>query len=175
MKTLILTLVALGASLPTLATPLTWNLTSVSSTDGDPLVGSFTYDAGTNTYSNPSITATGGIYAAAFQYLHPTFPHSSASVVFVSTSGALIGTPVLVLYFPSALTNAGGFIAFDLADSWEGICADDACTGGTDLRFFESGGVTASVAGVPEPASLGTITLGLGVLWRLRRRALASS
>ena len=150
----ILMLCAINAA----AKPVTWHLQHVTFADGGTASGSFVYDvdAGFNgTYSNISITTTAGttMTADTFAFVDPGAVSYSIRFFPVTTGGSLTGTPVLVLYFVSPLTDAGGSLALQTSGPFQslwGLCGDSTCSfiqNPVPIVDVTAGVVTAVVAG----------------------------
>ena len=158
------------------AGPITWNFTGTF-TDGGSASGSFIFDAGLDTYSSVNINTTtnGPISGANYLVTEPQFTNTSTSVVFAPAVVAnYTNTHILVLTFPTALTNAGGTISINAPFSGEGNCSASNCNGNNSvLRLFSSGSVTsgAAVTATPEPSSIMMAGLGLAALAAWRNRA----
>jgi hypothetical protein len=184
---LALTVLALAAAPP--SSPVTWALTGVTMSDGAVAQGSFTYNAGTNTFSNISISTTGGTVfpGAAYTAVDPSQVGSvdNFGVEFVPNPGLanFTGTPVLVLIFSPPLTNGGGTSSLinGIVASYETTCANAACTGPSlTTRTFAAGNVTTTppqtAAPVPALSSIGfaglAILLAGSSTLKLRRRTL---
>ncbi len=88
-----------------------WTVQPTAFTDGGSVSGSFTYDASTNAFSNINLVTTSGsaLPGATYTIL---FGDNNSELSLVTKTGDLTGTPTLVLYFNSPLTNAGGTVAF---------------------------------------------------------------
>src|ERR1035438_7407260 len=150
----ILMLCAINAA----AKPVTWHLQHVTFADGGTASGSFVYDvdAGFNgTYSNISITTTAGttMTADTFAFVDPGAVSYSIRFFPVTTGPDLTGTPVLVLYFVSPLTDAGGSLALQTSGPFQslwGLCGDSTCSfiqNPVPIVDVTAGVVTAVVAG----------------------------
>ena len=149
-KFLAIALLGLGASAAQ-AVPITYTITG-DGVYGNP-VGSFTYDAASNAYSNVSIWSADH-YAGA----------SASSNANVFRSTGVMGT-VLRLVFSAPLTDAGGYLTFSGYE--RGLL--------TMFGRVERNG-TVSGSSVPEPAAALLLCLGLVALWRApRRRKLTAS
>jgi hypothetical protein len=162
------------------ATPVLWTINTTND-GGGTVVGSFVYDADTNLYSNIAITTT--VPTA-------TFDTSDIAAIFGAPSphrlvlidgfvpGANDGKPVLLLNFPTGLTNLGGAL---LSSGQDGPCDGADCSSigylfeGVSVGGFLSGQISGTpvASAVPEPATLllcSTGLLGAGVRrWRQRR------
>jgi hypothetical protein len=128
------------------AVPITYTVTGNGLLYGNP-VGSFTYDAASNTYSNISLWSLDHYNRAA--------AGSSAS----SLTAIGVMRSVLSLVFSAPLTDAGGNLTFTgyergVATLWG--------------RLEISGEVRG--ANVPEPAAALLLGLGLVALWLAPRR-----
>jgi hypothetical protein len=150
------------------AAPILWTLQGVTFGDGGTGSGSFDYNADTNTYSSINITTTlgGSFSGATYLALDPGKGSSSTSLAVVPNAAlANTGTPVLDLFFSSALTDAGGIVSLkDTLD--EGTCSSTGCTAAIGLRAVTAGAVST----VPEPASFGLTLIGIGLLGWMRKR-----
>lgn len=149
-KFLAIALLGLGASAAQ-AVPITYTVTG-DALLGNP-VGSFTYDAASDTYSAISIWSLD----------HYTGASSSSSASNLRATG-LLGS-VLSMVFSAPLTDAGGHFTFSGYES--GVL--------TAFGRVERSG-TVSGASVPEPAMALIFGLGLVALWLApRRKRLVSS
>jgi hypothetical protein len=128
------------------AVPITYTVTGNGLLYGNP-VGSFTYDAASNRYSNISLWSLDHYNRAA----------SSSSASGLTAIGVM--NSVLSLVFSAPLTDAGGNLTFTGYES--GV----ATLWG---RLERSGEVRG--ANVPEPAAALLLGLGLVALWLGPRR-----
>ena len=169
-------LIAMGAlALGAFANPITWTLSGVTFADGSTASGSFVFDADTNTYSSIDITTSttdlGGTYG--FDCVSPCngLPSDASEVLFLQheSSSDLSNTPGLVIFFATALTDAGGT---DAIHGFEGVCSDKTCSAANAPFVDISSG---NVVSTPESSAfiflagswLGVV--GLGKIWRHRR------
>lgn len=147
----------LFASSAVSAAILTWTLQNVSFSDGGTASGSFDYDADTNTYSDFSISVSGGgalfpsfVYDNGTSHTRPPLTATDLSI----SSNVVIpnDTRELFLQFAQPLTNAGGSIVLENPDG----LANDAefhtlpSSPPFGQRGFVAGG---SVTAVPEPST----------------------
>lgn len=164
---------------PVLAVPVTWYVSGTWS-DGGSYVGSFVYDADTNTYSSVSITSYDGSLPTA-NYVAASVPHSGASqLTLLTVGGPVVGERVTRLTFSAPLTNGGGLVTPG-GSTGEGTC-NVTCSdyaGGVPLRTT-AGGLYSST---PPPApTLGEWAMigfaaalaALGGLFVSRRRRLSA-
>jgi hypothetical protein len=155
------------------AAPVTWSLNGILD-DGGTAIGSFVYDAGTNTYSAVNISTTSGSFPGAtygFVCVAPCVFQTPLSVGFSvltqSSASDLTGTPALLLLWNAPLTDAGGTIKVN--GQFGGNCFDAVCSG-VQGRTIIGGSVASEV---PEPSTvLLTSVTGaiLGGLHLQRRR-----
>ncbi len=137
---------------PASAVTLTWTLKNVIFDDGGQAVGSFNYDANTNTLSNWNISVSGG-NESTFPPLTYA-PSNSETDIFdnVYLFGLNDDSLREIRFEPiSSLTNAGGTIPFNPASIFASECYN--CS---PFRAFVSGSLTAKA--VPEPLTI----LGVG-------------
>lgn len=145
------------------AAPVTWYLSGVTMADGAVANGSFVFDASTNTYSSVSITTSGGSVFVSSTYTavdpNAVSVDDGTNVELVPNAGLanFTGTPVLVLFFQTTLTDAGGssWLAGGPA-SYETTCRDSACTGPSLTRRNFLGGIATTT---PPPTSVVVPTL----------------
>ena len=171
----------LALSIASHAAPITWQLNDVTfasnQTEGvgpfdGTATGSFTYDAGTNTYSNVNITTTGSGYwgtdncgnsTLCGSYIRATDLYSTLSATSLQATptssdpaNAIGYYGISMQFVGSGLTDAGGTVNLYTAGGTdgEGICATVDCdpTGAGAVSAFRgfSGG---SVSAVPLPAA----------------------
>jgi len=127
----LITLCAINAT----AKPVTWYLQGVTWADGGTASGSFVYDVdnGFNgTYGSISITTVAGtvISANGFAFADPGATSTSLRFFPVTMSSGLTGTPVLILNFVSALTDAGGTVMLVTSGAFQSLwalCGDSVC------------------------------------------------
>ena len=151
-----------------------WTLSGVTfasaTATGGTATGSFDYNSATNTFSNISIvtTAGSGFGGATYTTLSGAFPSFPVSMFLGASSGDFTGTPLLALFFDSALVNSGGTVTIPLtlggvaSAGGEGTCDNADCSSSTEDRFITAGTVSSTVATtIPEPSTL--LLLGVGI------------
>jgi hypothetical protein len=127
------------------AFPVTWTLSGATFSDGGTATGSFVYDADTDTLSNWSVSVAGG-NTATFPPL--TYDTTTASGSISGQGATLTGVNLSAaasrqLRMPSVsvLTDAGGTIAIDLANLYQGECFN--CS---PYRNFTAGNLVGTAA-----------------------------
>ena len=176
----------LGLLVPTaaLADPILWTLNNVTFSDGGTASGSFIYDADFNTYSAINIETTPGterLSGATYIQLSNEFVSNDTRVVVLTAAGSVTGASLLLLpYYGTPLTNAGGTVVLTIPISAEGTCINTPCTNvPVDLRETNSGSLVgvALPAPVPTLSEWAMITLGLilagGAIHTMWRRRIA--
>jgi hypothetical protein len=122
--------------------PRTWYLNGVTFGSGGTATGSFTFDPGTNLFTNVNITTTVGTRGpATYTNMSSGLIADSTGVLFV-TSGAVnqTGLPGFSMFFATPLTGAGGT---SVVTGQEADCGDPGCSMPTGvMRFIATGSVT---------------------------------
>lgn len=144
--------------------PVSWNLSDVTFSDGARATGSFQFDADSNTFGSWKINVTAGVLSA-FIYTNANsspFDGVQASgyqpTFFFSQNGSTRELRITPL---TALTDAGGTVAINL-NTWGGGSGSVECVDCTPYRNIVSGSLTTdSLNGVPEPGSMGLLGIGL--------------
>jgi hypothetical protein len=126
----------------TASSPRTWYLNGVTFGSGGSASGSFTFDPGTNLYTNVNITTTVGTRGpATYSQMSGGLIADSTGVLFVTSAVAnQTGQPGFSMVFATPLTGAGGTSALT---GQEADCGDPSCTMPTGvMRFISTGSVT---------------------------------
>jgi hypothetical protein len=144
-----------------------WYVHDVVLSDGAQVFGSFIFDANTGTYSNISITTTGGKVASGAGYFFNIPASSSAtSVSLVSASPIVSGTTTtLSMAFAAALSNAGGTVA--ITNEVEGTCTSVSCGASNPLRSTTVLGSVSTTQDTREVVILPQIADGGGFVTEL--------
>jgi hypothetical protein len=146
------------------ATPITYNLSGVTFSDGTLATGSFVYDIDTGKSSGFNINTTAGILTA--------FNWSTANSGLYTGGGSgpnnfilmtFAGTRVFNFSFVNPLTNAGGTTLLNIASTYE-------CYNCNPYRRVTAGSVTSLATAVPEPGTLALMLPLLGALVGAARR-----
>jgi hypothetical protein len=149
-------------SVPLHATPIVWQLTGATFSDGATASGTFSYDATLDLYSAWNIVVTPGIFTAydytpgvdgGFVGIHPP-----GQVDFVAFPPATSGRFVR-LAFSSALTGAGG------TDLLRTDLSGYECDNCSIQRYITGGAVTS----VPEPSNLTLVPAALAIAGLFKR------
>lgn len=156
------------------AIPVTWNLDDVVFDDGGSATGSFTFDAGTGTFSSINITtsANGSLGASYGEQVGVSSATTLDFLEIGGVAGGVIGFSRLLLSLDSAMMDAGGTIGLALTP-WavEGVCTNESCTGLSPLRHAIRGSITT----VPEPVTLALMGLGLAGFGYQRRKQIKAA
>ncbi|MBU6198744.1 MAG: hypothetical protein KGI64_09655 [Xanthomonadaceae bacterium] len=140
------------------AFPVTWTLSGATFSDSGTATGSFVYDADTNTLSNWSVSVAGG-NTTTFPPI--TYDTTSASGYYspsnATTLGVLlsIGSRQVRIPGTSALSDAGGTLAINLASPAQGECYNCA-----PYRVFAAGSLVGTAAPAITSANSTTFTVG---------------
>ena len=152
------------------ATPITWNVNSTF-TSGDTVVGSFVYDADTNTYSAINVVYTQSGSANTLSTCSATCSNNR----FVFTTSVAVGNPAIdfILAGGAALTNAGGTIN-SASGAYTGTCnafGGNNCAnvntvnGNVNQAFILTGSAASAVPALSEWARLVLALMAIGVAW----------
>lgn len=168
------------------AVPVLWTFNGATFNDGGTATGSFVYDADTDTLSNWSVSVAGGNTGSfpAFTY-DTTNATGSISGQGATLTGVLLeaaGNRQLRTASVSPLTNAGGTVAIDTSNLYQGECFNCSpyrpYTAGTLVGIIvvsitsapsatfiagTAGSFTVTATGSPAPALSETGTLPSGV------------
>ena len=126
------------------AFPVTWTLSGATFNDGGTATGSFVYDADTNTLSNWSVSVAGGNTGTFPPVTYDTttagsyYSPGNATTLGVNLS---IGSRQLRMPGTSALSDAGGTMAINLASPAQGECFN--CS---PYRLFTAGNLIGTAA-----------------------------
>jgi hypothetical protein len=168
MRSILITMLLFFAA-STQAMPVVWTLADAVFDDGGIATGSFTYDAGTGTYTDINIVTTAGN-----QQPIPVYPGSNYGDL---NNNTVPGSHILIfetgsnnyglgLNWQGSLSNAGGNIALEVGMTSAGSYEIDLSN--FSQRFLASGTISA----IPVPAAVwlfGSALAGLG--WFRRKTA----
>ena len=129
------------------ATPVTWQINKTWQSN-DTAVGSFVYDADTNTYSNINVVLTAAGQPGSPNTLTQSTTASSNSQFTFAQSIAINSPVIFFAGFSSQLSNLGGTITG--TPSIAGSCFDGSCTAILPINndLLES----FTLVGTPAPA-----------------------
>jgi len=136
-------------------------------TSGTILDGKFSYDFGTNTFSNIHITTpatlefAGATYTSLISSVSAFTGSSSTGMILGMASGDLTDSAILFLMF------ADGGLAnhtISLIGVGEGSCNDMTCSSPTELRLVTSGEGVGIPLATPEPSTFSLVGMGLVAL-----------
>ena len=142
----------------TQAMPIGWTLQDVVFTDGGTASGSFAFDADFGLYSHVDITTTTGSEVTGAKYGEAAcgvapLPSCALSGEFLSRLPPVVGDPMLILRYVSALTDAGGVVR--LAGANEAVCngidAGECTSQRRPLRSAVSGELVGPGQGQSNP------------------------
>ena len=131
--------------------PQTWYLSGVTMDDGAQAIGSFVYDAASNTYSQVQVQTTkGGTFPAAnfiSMFNPPAFSPavvSATNFAALTTTTPTAGGRVLNFALSTPLTNKPGTSANSITDTKtaEGTCSSATCSNNGNVTF---GGVVRNM------------------------------
>lgn len=149
---------SLACSSGAFAFPVTWTLSGATFSDSGTATGSFVYDADTNTLSNWSVSVAGGNTTTFPPVTYDTttaggyYSPSNATTIGVNLS---IGSRQLRMPGTSALSDAGGTLAINLASGFQGECFN--CS---PYRGFTAGNLIGTAAPAITSATSATFTVG---------------
>ncbi len=162
-------------SAPASAVPLLWTLNDVTFNAGGTASGSFRFDADTASYSDIAVTTSGtGDSDTSFDLVAGT-GLGYLQLLDSSAGPDYSGAVTLSLSFLAELTNAGGEVGLELNSFSAGLagCANPDCfilTAVAGDQFASGSVISEVITQVPEPATLATLGLGLGLLAFTRRK-----
>ena len=168
-------LVSLTAGALAFGSTITWTFQNTTFSDGGTIVGSFQYDADTNTVSNWNVDDTAGSSLGFTTDLDFTPANSTAYIVspgeidfvtdstYSNPSSGKNDTIYQVLGFETPLTDAGGTVTLQ-PGSTSSASGTQEYFGAYPYRQVTSGSIvgTSSTTTTPEPASL--LLIGMGAL-----------
>ena len=142
------------------SSPRIWYLSNVTFGSGGSATGSFTFDPGTNLFTNINITTTVGTRSpATYANMSSGLIADSTGTLFV-TSGAAnqAGLPGFSMFFATALTGAGGT---SVVTGQEADCGDPGCSVPTGvMRFIATGFVTTVPTWTINKSHVGNFSQG---------------
>lgn len=157
------------------ATPVTWQINKTW-TSNDTAVGSFVYDADTNTYSNINVVLTAAGQPGSPNTLTQSTTSSDSQFTFAQ-SIAINSPAIKFAGFSSQLSNLGGTITGTASSA--GSCFDGSCNALLPINndAFESftlvGTPTPTAKAVPSLSEWTLMLLGLMVIsmlgWHFHR------
>jgi len=136
------TITAGTASSLTGSAPRIWYLNGVTFGSGGSATGSFTFDSGTNLFTNVNITTTVGTRSpATYNNMSTGLVADSTRVLFVTSAATnQTGLPGFSMFFATTLTGAGGT---SVVTGQEADCGDAGCSMPSGvMRFIATGTVT---------------------------------
>jgi hypothetical protein len=162
------------------ADPVRWYLQGVTLSDGGRAIGSFVFDADTNTYTEIDIATTigTGLPATSYGDPNPESPGNSNGLLSVPDDSAdpLTGQPLVAMEFAQPLSNAGGTTTINTSGfSFEGKCGNNGASDPNECsliivsRDFTAGLVTTVKPGAHINAGMNgswfnPLTPGQGIL-----------
>ena len=121
-----------------------WYLRNLRFDDGGLAMGTFTYDASTNTFSNVDIWVSAGTTFSAPRHYGAALPAASAGVIAVAASNSVqSGDRALIISISGAMTNADGtFLPGGGVTAEETCSAANCTTAGAPMRLLTGGYIT---------------------------------
>ena len=124
--------------------PPTWYLEDVQFDSGAFAIGSFVFDADTDTYSNINISISKENTTNTYGDILPLSPGNANFMLTIPVfMSDLTGQPRHSLDFAESLTNAGGTVDISISPfSSQGVCLNPSCSGNSNAEVVTSGKVT---------------------------------